>query len=170
MTVSANSSRLTACRWRPAVARSGPRASNDLLSVLATLGQAPHPMFTPRRLRHALGEDAPSNAGPLWYGPATLRAPSTSSALSSSLPSARSSRWPTPSAWPRPVSPHAPGTATPQSTASGPAPQCPPFGLAPHRERTAPGTSGSTGSGVGTAASTPPSRSRPRGCAGCPPC
>ena len=52
-------------------ARSGPKASNDLLSVLATMGQTPHPVFAPRRLGQVLEEGAPSNLRPLYCGPAT---------------------------------------------------------------------------------------------------
>jgi len=42
---------LAACLVRP-----GRKTSNDLLSVLATPGQTPHPVFALRRFRQALGK------------------------------------------------------------------------------------------------------------------
>jgi len=45
---------LAACLVRP-----GPEASNDLLSVLATLGQTPHPVFAQWRTRQAHGGRRP---------------------------------------------------------------------------------------------------------------
>lgn len=61
---------LTASRWRPVLRVRVRRTSNDLLSVLATPGQTPHPMFALRRIQAGPGEGAPSNVRPSSCGPA----------------------------------------------------------------------------------------------------
>src|SRR5215471_13573432 len=52
----ASVSPLTAHRWRPVLRVRAHKASNDLLSVLATPGQTPHPLFALRRIEQALGK------------------------------------------------------------------------------------------------------------------
>src|SRR2546425_731479 len=57
----------------------GPEATNDLLSVPATPGRSPDPVFALRRTRQARGEVAPSNARPVVRPggtPSERRAPS----------------------------------------------------------------------------------------------